>query len=52
MADKNLRKVSISTQGLLLKNGEIDDKMVDFIKAIKNKYRVYLITRLEVKEEQ
>lgn len=52
VSDTNLRKVSISTAGLLLmkdnesKDYKLNPLMVDFIRAIRNKYRVYLMTKL------
>jgi hypothetical protein len=54
-----LRKISISAKDLLLEIKKVDSldgtqteyalntDMVEFIRSIRNKYRIYLITRLE-----
>ena len=56
VSDSNLRKVSISTANLLLlKKGDqysLAPMMADFVRSIRNKYRVYLLTRLDGSIEQ
>ena len=54
--DKHLRKISVSAKDLVLEakvsdQGEteyaLNTDMVEFIRSIRNKYRVYLVTRME-----
>ena len=50
VSDSSLRKVSISAMNLLIvrtdKGYELAPLMADFIKAIRNKYRVYILCRV------
>ena len=50
ISDKALRKISISAKDLLLKHKDgsftFEPEMLEFIRAIKNKYRVYLLTQI------
>ena len=62
ISDKNLRKISVSARDLLIETKPsskadssslvesteytLNTEMVEFIRSIKNKYRVYLVTRL------
>jgi len=50
--DVNLRKVSISTRDLLIHKSdgsedfEFNPDMLQFVRAVKDKYRIYLLTRI------
>lgn len=49
ISDSHLRKISISAMGLVvlrLPDGSLslNDEMVEFIRAISSKYRIYLLT--------
>lgn len=52
VTDAKLRKVSICTNDLLIEQKEggtgyqLNHEMLEFVRAIKNKYRVYLMTRI------
>ena len=44
--ETNLRKVSISTNSFLFRNDAFDlnDKVLELVRLMKNKYRIFLIT--------
>jgi hypothetical protein len=56
ISDTSLRKISISAKDLLLinKDGSLtfEPEMLEFIRAIKNKYRVYLLTQISKTGEE
>lgn len=56
MKDEGLRKISISTMKLLVeqKGDEFtfNQEMVDFLRAISSKYRIYLLTNVAANPEQ
>jgi hypothetical protein len=50
ISDSNLRRVSISARDLLVQSKDgsftFEPEMLEFVRAIKNKYRVYLLTQI------
>lgn len=49
--DNNLRKISISAMDLLIQRNEsgefiLNQEMLEFIRAIGSKYRIYLLTNM------
>jgi len=50
ISDAHLRKVSISAKDLLMKQKDghftLEPEMLEFVRAIKDKYRVYLMTQI------
>ena len=57
ITDSNLRKISISTSALLIEEptaGEytLNHDLLEFIRAISSKYRIYLLTKLSNEREE
>ena len=44
--------IDASSSGESNKSYTLNSEMVEFIRAIRNKYRVYLLTRLETKQNE
>jgi len=50
---KSLKRISLSTNNILLDNHfNIVPEMLGLLKAIKNKYRIYLITLVDQEDPQ
>ena len=53
ITDSSLRAISISARNLLIEDGDepgeytFNTEMLEFLRAIRNKYRVYLLTNME-----
>jgi hypothetical protein len=56
ITDTNLRKISISAREILIQHKDgsftFEPEMLEFIRAIKNKYRVYLLTKISKNGEE
>ena len=57
ISDKKLRSISVSSKDLLIEKGKdgeyvFNHEMLEFLRAIKNKYRVFLFTKINVVKKE